>query len=239
MKKNRRKKDKGDQVTPEDKAEPTAKFQVGFFRFDDVKSQVDNAQGEAFQFLRDADVIIGGDSEVNRATFYGIEYMEEIANGKIDDTGQKKMAFVFITPEEFERHAVEFQQIVQHLKGSCCYGATLVDVFDAEGVSHAYMPPRFLFTRDGHVLINTQGDQQGMVLALTHETAKQYVDYLQSKQGIKVSIAEIGTIPGETLETQLTLSLNEGANCAFIIRSIDGESVICDIMRLQAKSKAP
>jgi hypothetical protein len=93
----------------------------------------------------------------------------------------------------------------------------------------------FMFTERGRVKWWEQGERRGMILAKEHATARDFVAWAKAKQGARISIAEIGTIDGETLAVQLDASLTEGANCAFILRTIDASGVTCDILEPPAQ----
>jgi len=117
---------------------------------------------------------------------------------------------------------------VVKLKGNSCVEADTVD--DLPGVDDAKELPTLMFTRDGYVQFHVQGDQRGMIMARNRETAKQYAAWVQKREGTKITVADIDAVQGSTLERQLAASLKEGANCAFVIRSIEGETIICDVL---------
>lgn len=216
MKKNRRKKDK------------SAEFQIGVVNFHQhLKSSPGAARDAAMKLLQDADVIIAEAPEGNRAPFYGTECLEEFTEGKIDESIQKKMVIVHFEVGKFAQQAEELRKLVEELKGTCCY--TAAEGPGVAGGDDAKELPTIMFTRDGYVQFHEQGQQRGMIMARTRETAKLYVD-LMKRQGIKVSIADIEAAPGSTLERQLAESMKEGANCAFVVRSIEGETINCDVL---------
>ena len=80
----------------------------------------------------------------------------------------------------------------------------------------------FMFTKKGKVQWWSQDGKTGMVLADTREKARQFVK-LHKKRGIRLRIADIGSIQGETLLMHLNASMREGADCAFILRSVGND----------------
>ena len=89
----------------------------------------------------------------------------------------------------------------------------------------------FMFTRDNIINYWVQGDRRGMVLAPDLKKAENFADFMQRKDGRKIDVTEIGSIPGETLENLLESSFSEGANCAFMIDSIEGDNVKMSILQ--------
>ncbi len=87
----------------------------------------------------------------------------------------------------------------------------------------------FTFTGKGKVKWWSQNGKTGMMLVDTREKARQFVKSCK-KRGVRLSIADIGSIQGETLLGQLDASLKEGADCTFILRSLEGDDIVCDIL---------
>jgi hypothetical protein len=83
----------------------------------------------------------------------------------------------------------------------------------------------FMFTENGRVKFWSEGDREGMILAETPETANQVCDWLRRTTGARATVTEI-----PFLEMQLEASLKQGANCAFLVRSVDRDGVVCDIL---------
>ena len=81
----------------------------------------------------------------------------------------------------------------------------------------------FMFTMNGRVQHWEHGERRGMVLSQTRDDARAVANWFQKNGKGKVSIAEVGTIDGETLEDQLEASREYGANCAFVCRVVNGE----------------
>ena len=77
----------------------------------------------------------------------------------------------------------------------------------------------FMLTSNGGVQWwqDKPSGRQGMILAETREDAAALLEWLKENQGVKCSIAEIGSVAGETLKTRLDKSLAQGANCAFVV----------------------
>jgi hypothetical protein len=69
-----------------------------------------------------------------------------------------------------------------------------------------------------------------MILAESHGLAQEFARWLRDEKGVTVEVTEIGRAEGETLEVQLNTSLKHGANCAFVIRSIEGDKVEFDTL---------
>ena len=88
----------------------------------------------------------------------------------------------------------------------------------------------FMFTRSGRVQLLEQDGKRGMILADTRETAQKVVAWFKNHNQQKITIAEIGTAPGETLEIQLNASLKEGANCAFLLSFGDAGDLLLNIL---------
>jgi hypothetical protein len=90
--------------------------------------------------------------------------------------------------------------------------------------------PKFFFTSGGRVQFWEQDGKRGMILTRDRETARKLVSRYKRVYNVKLSIAEIGTVQGETLAIQLNASLTRGANCAFILDSVDDDGMKCSIM---------
>jgi hypothetical protein len=104
-----------------------------------------------------------------------------------------------------------------------------------EVVAQPEVPTMFMFTKNGRVQLWGQGDRRGMILAKDHSMARKFALWFEKKKGSPISVAEIGSVEGETLDIQLNASLAEGANCAFIIRTIDGDDIQFDILKPPAQ----
>lgn len=223
MKKNRRKKDKGVPRMPDGKQGPIAKAQITFVSFDThLKPETGEAsESLGLQILRDADVVIGGDSEGNRAPFYGTEWLQEVANGKIDEAVLKQMVFVSMEAENFQQQAEELRKIVEELKGSCCYGGNVQAADEADW---------YMFTRHGKIVYYKDEDKYGMILAPNRSLGEQFAALQRKGRQAKVSIAQIGTVPGETLNGLLDKTLKEGATCAFVVKSVNDKGGEFDVL---------
>jgi hypothetical protein len=215
-------------ATPIGKDDKFAKFQTGLVNFGNLKSKQSEIRDEGFRILREADVILGGSSEGHRALFYGAECMEEIANGKIDETIEKKMALVGMAAEEFDQQAEELRKIVVELKGSCCYKSNAQDAADW-----------YMFTRNGNIIYYADGAKHGMVLAHSRSMAEEYVAWCRKNHGDRLSIAKIGTAPGETLQGLLAETFKAGANCAFVLRSLNDTGGLFDVLLPPGQADTP
>jgi hypothetical protein len=91
-------------------------------------------------------------------------------------------------------------------------------------------PESYIFMRNGRVQWWDANGRKGMLFAPTRELANQFAAWTEKHEGYKVAVAEVGTIDGETLQIQLDASISEGADCAFLLRSIDDGEVTCDVM---------
>jgi hypothetical protein len=81
----------------------------------------------------------------------------------------------------------------------------------------------YIFTRNGMVQHYRNGGKKGMLVAATHESAKKLADMFK-REGHRMSIAAVGTIPGETLEVQARSAIRDaGADGIFFTH--DGESL--------------
>lgn len=81
--------------------------------------------------------------------------------------------------------------------------------------------PTYFFTAGGHVQLWMQGDYSGILLTKDRRTATKVAAWFKKTNGRRISVAEAGTVQGETLAVQLNASLHEGANCAFIVESVE------------------
>ena len=219
MKEKQRENDDIVPAPPTGEDDQFAQFQVGCFNLKNLKAEASEGREEGFRFLREADVILGGSSEGHRALFYGAECMEDIADGMIDETIVKKMGVVGMDAEEFDQQAEELRKIVVELKGSCCYKS------NAQDAAEWYM-----FTRNGNIIYYADGDKHGMVLAHSRSMAEEYVAWCQKNHGDRFSIAKIGTVPGETLQGLLDETFKAGANCAFVLRSLNETGGLFDVL---------
>ena len=88
----------------------------------------------------------------------------------------------------------------------------------------------FTFTEAGRVKFWEQGQERGVMLAESHGLAYEFAQWLRDKKGADVEVSEVGRAPGETLESYLNTSRKHGANCAFLIKAIDGDKVEFDTL---------
>jgi len=73
-----------------------------------------------------------------------------------------------------------------------------------------------------------KGSLRGMVLA---ETEELLLAFSRSHGCKNVSIAEIGSLDRKTLEAQLTQSMREGANCAFVVKAVKSGKARLHVVR--------
>jgi hypothetical protein len=82
--------------------------------------------------------------------------------------------------------------------------------------------PSWIFMHQGKVQLYGKGKQTGLLVATSREAAEKLQAKMAEMYGRKVSIAEVGTVEGETLAMQLAVAvLNHGAKGAMV--SEDGE----------------
>jgi hypothetical protein len=97
----------------------------------------------------------------------------------------------------------------------------------------------FMFVERGRIKYWIQGGRRGMILAPDRELADAFAKHFKNKHGVRISVAEIGTVEGETLEDQLNASLKGGANCAFVVQSIEGDVITLDVWTPPPKNAPP
>ena len=85
-------------------------------------------------------MILGGSDENNEALFYGAECLEEVADGKIDESVQKKMVIVHFEDGNYDRQAEELRKLVVELKGICCYEVDNVQTTSQESMTRRSCP---------------------------------------------------------------------------------------------------
>ena len=88
----------------------------------------------------------------------------------------------------------------------------------------------FMLTKQGRVQFWQQDGWTGMVLAEQPEALHEF--RRQHCGDKKPSIAEIGTVEGETLEGQLHESFRNGANCAFVIHGVEKDNITFRLLKL-------
>ncbi len=88
----------------------------------------------------------------------------------------------------------------------------------------------FMFMENGKTKYWQQGELKGMILARSREMAERFTKWVHRTKGATISITEIGTAEGDTLEEQLEASLGHGANAAFILRLISDDDIVCDVI---------
>jgi hypothetical protein len=74
----------------------------------------------------------------------------------------------------------------------------------------------YMFTDRGIVQFWQHGRHYGMLVANSYQTATQVRQWLATRYKKRLAIAEIGTVPGETLAGHARASMAEGANCLFV-----------------------
>jgi hypothetical protein len=77
--------------------------------------------------------------------------------------------------------------------------------------------PSFILTSMGAVQLLTQGNLgPGLFVATTREAAKKMAAWIKEKTGLRVAVAEVGTVTGEKLSMQIALAvLDQGATGVF------------------------
>ncbi len=87
--------------------------------------------------------------------------------------------------------------------------------------------PKFLFTKDGKVQVWQQQGRKGMLVTQTRTDAEKFAAWMKDSRGEKLTIAEIGTIEGETAEAHFAASVALGADCVLMVR-FDGDTILLD-----------
>jgi hypothetical protein len=81
-----------------------------------------------------------------------------------------------------------------------------------------------VFTEAGRLIWWHQDGHRGMILARTRTVAQQYVEWVARDLGRnKVSIVETGTEPGETLMDLLIESYEDGADHAYVLKTVPND----------------
>ncbi len=212
MKKNRRKKDKGIHGTPPAKDEsPVINFR------EQLKSQDPEVRDAALQQLRQADVVSVIDSKGPRAILAVANKVDR--HGHMLSFGDAKQVRVQVDDEqpdeavdESHQQIDELRKLVEEARGPWKFIDYLLDPGEE---------PRFMFTHNGtpHYLVS--GDLRGMTFARTREAAKQLVAAVKKDFGIKLVIADIQAVARQSFHEVLANSLQNGANCYFVVNPID------------------
>ena len=84
--------------------------------------------------------------------------------------------------------------------------------------------PKFIFTKEGKVQLWEQDRKKGMLATSTRADAEKFVAWMRDHRGETLTIAEIGTVEGETAEAQFKAAVAHGADCVFVIW-FDGDTI--------------
>jgi hypothetical protein len=193
-----------------------AKTFIIFSHFNNLTSESDEVRDATLQTLREADVIVAANQGI--PPFYGKEWLEEVAAGKIDETVVTKMVVVGLDAGEVYQQAKELRKIVEELKGSCCYTT-----------EEPYLC--MFIGKEGSIQHWVQDGKTGIIVAATREMAKEFAAWLKKYKGTSVSIADIGSVQGEASEQQFDGSVETGANCVWCLQSIEGNKVVCELWK--------
>lgn len=91
----------------------------------------------------------------------------------------------------------------------------------------ANTPPIYMLVCNGKIQFLDQatdyGQMRGLIYSTDYNAIKNCGDAMAAKQGRKIVVAKIGTIEGETLESQLLASIEQGANVAWELKSYETE----------------
>ena len=88
----------------------------------------------------------------------------------------------------------------------------------------------YMFTDRGIVQFWQHGRHYGMLLANNYQTATQVRQWLATRCKKRLAIAEIGTVPGETLAGHARASVAVGANCLFLATADNvGAITLCPV----------
>ncbi len=109
-------------------------------------------------------------------------------------------------------------------------GTLDADHFASRGVSETAWESKLVYVlmRKSGYRFARKGNLRGMVLA---ETGELLLAFSRIHGCEKVSIAEIGSLDRKTLEAQLTQSMQEGANCAFVVKSVQNGKTKLHVIR--------
>jgi hypothetical protein len=85
--------------------------------------------------------------------------------------------------------------------------------------------PSFLLVSEGRVELTKQaGHGVGLIVAMNRAAAKKMADEIQAAQGKKLSVAAVGSVPGETLAHHIAVAvLQYGAKGCYL--TDDGETM--------------
>jgi hypothetical protein len=92
------------------------------------------------------------------------------------------------------------------------------------------MSSAYIFTKKGRVQFFVQDNKEGMIIAPTRKLADQFVAWYQRAHGVRLTVAKVGSVQGETLGIQLEAASERGANCAFLLNRVDDDGVSADVM---------
>jgi hypothetical protein len=212
--------DEGVPIPEKPKDDRAAKTLIVFSDFKNLTAESDEIRDAMLQRLRGADVILAANKGI--PPFYGKEWLEGVAAGKIDETVVTKMVVVGLDDGELYLQAEELRKIVVEMKGSCCYAAE---------------PCLCVFiSKDGQIQQWDQGGKNGIIVAATREMAKTFAAWLKKYKGQSVSIAELGSVQGGTSEKEADGSEKIGANSVWCLQSIEGNKVVCELWKPMPKS---
>ena len=86
-----------------------------------------------------------------------------------------------------------------------------------------------IFTNNGKVEYLDNEGKRGLMIAHSHETATRVAkEFLRLGHG-KMSVAQIGTIPGETLQGLIACALRDGVDCVYQMGFADDGKLVARV----------
>ena len=86
--------------------------------------------------------------------------------------------------------------------------------------------PKYMFVCRGIIQWLQLNGHKGVILCRDWATATATAKWLSQDSGKRVSVAEIGSVEGETLYGQLDAELRRGADCAWLVEGVEGDDII-------------
>lgn len=129
---------------------------------------------------------------------------------------------VFCIPEKLS--AVEVMRQAATIGGIALNDtySNVVKVLEMARPEETSEAPMYLLTHQGRVQRLERSEGNGVIFARSEKAAKHAAKEIKKNTGKKVAVAEIGTIPGETLEGHLRRLMLQGDLGTWIVASEEG-----------------
>ena len=225
MKKNRRKKKKGDHGSPRGQ-----QHQDGFLplrvRFNDLlRSKAgESPEPPGFQILVMMLIIWGTVKKGNGGRFSTATKLSRNSSPDCNDyPALRRSLCCSLDADKFEEQAETLRKIVEELKGegTCCYGCCN----DEEN-----RDPCYVFVGNGVILKKVDQGRKGAIVALSRKMAMKFVAKVQTDLGMTYSIADVRAVYDSTLPEQLVEWCKAGDDCVFVIRKVEDKFIDYEVV---------